>query len=62
MDELKFAAVIIISVLIFSFAIHGVASLLGATRNAKVIEACKSSGFYNFGQTRIICRVEEKAK
>ena len=58
MEDRFFALIIIITVL--AFAVIGAGSLLMATTDITVINNCKSQGWHNFGQTRIICSVEPK--
>lgn len=60
LEELKVVAVVLIVILVLSFAVVGVAMLNLATGDTVVIDHCEKQGWHNFGQTRIVCMVEPK--
>jgi hypothetical protein len=58
MNDDVFGAVLV--VLIGIAALFGVMSLFVGSWDSTVVAACKKNGYWQTGQTRIICTVEEK--
>lgn len=58
MDEIGAVAIVILALL----GLAGVPMLVGGSFDSSVVNACKTNGYWQTGQTRIICSVEEKKK
>jgi len=50
----------VLGVLLGAAAILGVIFLISGSLDASVVDACKKNGYWQTGQTRIICTVEER--
>lgn len=58
MDDV-FAAIMLVMGLFF-FAGMGVVATFTVTSDSTIISSCNKNGYWQTGQTRIICYVEEK--
>ena len=56
------AAEIFLTLMLCMLAFFGLVFLFSGSADGSVVHACKTQGYWQTGQTRIICHVEENKK